>query len=196
MLPPMLLHGLKAVQDPRLPGIYFVADHRDPRGSSRVISDYTTGTANKRAALALARLLSGRAEDPAKWEVHHVVEAQDYADVDAQGLLLQGRNSVFYRHVMPCVLIHGDEEHRLYSRLLQSKGSDKSFAKGSGDIPQRSRSAMAKASNPAERAALRRHVATLIDHYRHVYEGDAVLTRLAANLLTEALSPLGRPAPK
>jgi hypothetical protein len=192
MLPRQLLDGLRAFTDPGFPGFYFVSDHRDPRGSSRVLCNYADGTRRKASIFELAALASGHAERPGDWDVHHVVEAQDYADIDLDGLLLTGRSSGFYRMVMPCVIIHRAEEHRLYSRLLQSRGSEKHARKGSGDLRERAVAAMARAATVQGRAELLRHAQMLIDHYGYVYEGDPVLTRIAQNLLGEACTAIRR----
>lgn len=197
MIAAQYLQGVKWVPFEPLPGVCFAHDYRDPTGASRVLATYNKGRAGKSAIFAWMRRLANQVETPGDWDFHHIVEAQDYADVDFTGRLTRGYESDFYLRQMPCVLIDSRPrvgEHRMFNASLHTAAAAEHFKnRGPGDIPARSRRAVARAANPAEHLRLRSEVVRLRDElYRWTYEGDPVLQQISHNVFTEALTLLHR----
>lgn len=168
-----------------LPGLYTVADYRDPN-SSRWICTYADGQRHK---TALFKLMSrvGQLELPGDWDIHHIVEGHHYADIDFRGELDR-----IYQHQLPCVFLHRREEHTLYSRLAKTSAVSEMF-RGKGmpkTAADRSKAVAKDARDPRNRAMLRKRVEDMRSYYRGVYMGDPVLTMIADKVLDEALTKL------
>lgn len=168
-----------------LPGLYTVADHRN-RNSTRWLCTYADGQRHKTALFGLMRRL-GQNEQPAEWDIHHIVEGHHYADIDFRGELERT-----YQHQLPCVFLHRREEHTLYSRLART-GAVSELFRGQG-LPRkavdRSKAVALEAKDPRNRAMLRKRVEDLRSYYKGVYMGDTVLSMIANNVLDEALTKL------
>ena len=180
MLPSRYLTGVRATQLEDFPGVFAAADYRSS-SSSRFVCSYDDGRRHKlRLFQFLARL--GQREARAEWDLHHVVEGQHFADID-----FAGRIRTAYAQELPVVLIHKNE-HVAYNQLLHVSATDEMFRDAlPDDLVQRSRAAAASAARPAERAALRARVARLAQLYDGAYAGDAILQRIARNVLDDAL---------
>lgn len=175
------LRGIQAVPFDQFPGIWAVTHHRRD-DSSRFISSYADGKTNKGGLFRfLAR--AGQIEARRQWDLHHIVEGQHFADVD-----FGGRLQAMYQNELPVVLIQKDE-HVAYNMLLHVSATDEMFRDTlPADLLARSRQAVADASQPARRPALRARVDKLIELYEGAYMTDPVLTQIALNVLTDARS--------
>lgn len=178
------LSSLPYQQVDSFPGFFAVADHRRP-DSSRFICTYSDGKRHKQNFfLFLGKL--GQLETSAEWELHHIVEGRHYADVDFRGEL-----TMLYEDVLPCVLIHRSE-HELYSRLASIRATKELYLTSglSNDMNVRSTQVAQEAGSIQNRAALEKRLEKLISLYRHAYEGDYVLQKIALNVLADAAEKL------
>jgi hypothetical protein len=179
MMPEHYVAGLNAIDGDR-PGVYGVRHARQP-ASWRIICSYEDGIRHK-SALFGAMAAGGQAEAAGRWEWHHVVERQHYADID-----FDGRLEVLYRSELPCVLLI-NTEHRAYNRLLHITETDELHRDHNlpADLLVRSRTVAAAARNLNQHPALRARVSALRQLYRDAYEGDPVLIRIADNVFDDA----------
>lgn len=182
MLPRKYLQGLDVDPFEGCAGVFATPNPRS-RGW-RYISSYADGKRHKPRIFALLKQ-HGQPEIAAEWELHHVVEGQHFADVD-----FTGRLATLYEAELPCVLIHRNE-HVAYNQLLHIKATDEMFRdRLPRDLLERSRQSAADAKDRRKHAELRARVLKLKDLYRNAYQGDAVLQKIADNVLSEALLKL------
>lgn len=183
MLPDKYLLGMNAMPFAGLEGVFAVVDYRS-RASSRFVACYVDGKRNKEEIFAVLEKL-GQKEAPGEWELHHVVERQHFADVD-----FSGRLEFAYENELPCVLIHRNE-HVAYNQLLHVKATDELFREALPRVLlQRSRAAVADARDRRKHRLLQARVDHLRTLYRHLYQGDAPLQRIADNVFLDALAQL------
>jgi hypothetical protein len=181
------LRGLEADPFEGAPGVFAVA-HARRAGAYRYFSTYAAGRAHKRHIFDLLT-----AHTPAtspdrwvarEWDLHHVVEGQDFASID-----FRGRLAAVYRDELPCVLLD-KKEHHAYNSLLHSGPTDELYRDGAlpAAMLARSQTVAAEYRTPARRPALRARVQALAELYRNAYAGDPVLQRVARNVFDEALA--------
>jgi hypothetical protein len=176
------LNGVSAVQAPAMRGIYVVSHHRDP-DKSRIVGSYRDAKKHKSTIFTLMGDLLGAREDLGDWDLHHVVEAQHFADID-----FRGRLHTAYYDELPIVLILKDE-HVTYDKLLHIKDADRLVSgELTPDLVERSESAAAMAADSESRPALRDRLGKLALLYQDAYSGEAVLQRIAKNVIDDALS--------
>jgi hypothetical protein len=177
----MLLHYLDGVRYHNYVGlvgtVYFVPDYR---GGWRLIATYTDGTAHKGRIFNDLRK-RGQKENIGEWEWHHIVEGNHLASVDFNGSL-----SVSYENDFPCVLIHGREEHSLYSRMFRTAAGRELYRNDhhTGNETKRMASARAEAkANPNWKALFLERTDRLITMYDDAYSGDFIMQQISRNVL-------------
>ncbi len=185
MMPRRFVQGLDA-DDFDMPGVFGVAHARAP-GSWRILCSYADGRRHK-ARIFRNLEQAGQRESRGKWDWHHVVEGQHYADID-----FLGRLERMYDAELPCVLIHRDE-HVAYNQLLHTRATDE-LHRASGlprAMRERAAETAAAARDRSRHPALRTRLAELQRLYLRVYQGDPVLQAVARNVLAEAGEALQR----
>lgn len=184
-----------------LPDIYFVSDYREER-ATRIVGTHKNLTGQyKRQVFQLIELFDRRATIRKAWESHHIVEGQDFADLDLTGSL-----PALYQDGLPCVLIH-KHEHDAYSFMLRDeKTRSHLFTPYRPALLERFPSKTDRARHTASlgRQVLQlplgqRHTNKTAQHllervegleqiYRSVYKGDHVLYQIAMNVFEEVRS--------
>lgn len=163
-------------------GIFVAEHHRG--GGYRYLSTYADGKRHKARIFDLLKRY-GQPESRGRWDLHHVVEGQDFANIDFTGQL-----PTLYQNALPCVLIERNE-HIAYNQLLHVKETDELFRERlSPGMLQRSAQVAALARDRREHAKLRLQVQKLRQLYRRAYEGDHVLQKVADNVFDVALTQL------
>ncbi len=176
------LHGLQTDPFEGCVGI-FVADHYRA-GSYRYLTTYADGKRHKARIFDLLKRY-GQIESRGRWDLHHVVEGQHFADIDFTGEL-----PTLYKNALPCVLIERNE-HIAYNQLLHVRETDELFRERlPSDMLQRSAHVAALARDRREHGTLRLQVQKLRQLYRRAYEGDHVLQKVADNVFDVALAQL------
>lgn len=174
------LFGLDT-NDYDIPGIFGTQDTRHS-GTWRILCSYNDGKTHKKTLFAKLAAY-GQQESAKTWQLHHVVERQHYADIDFTGQLTN-----MYLNILPCVLLP-EEEHRTYNSLLHIGETADLFLDASLPIEviKRAQTTANEARNPGNHARLRRRAEEMQRLYENAYSGDAVLTRVAQNVIDTAL---------
>lgn len=179
-----------------IPGFYLVKHHLGG-DRYRVLGDYENLKSGKSQLFQFLEDLESASRDsdsgssskrlytrPEEWDFHHVVEGRHYANA-----MLSGELAEFYANRLPCVLVHGAEEHRLYSRLFAIKET-KTFFQGhdfAGTTSERANKTLALAKTLEGRNEIKMRVQRMSHWYNEFYEGDWVLQLVSRNVFNEVL---------
>lgn len=183
MLPLRYLDALDADDFEGCPGLFALPHHKQ-EGAWRYVGSYQDAKRHKKKVFELLKR-HGQREDPARWDLHHIVEGQHFADVDFTGGLAR-----LYEEELPVVLIHKDE-HIAYNQLLHIRETDELFR---GDLPsdmrERAAATHRAALDPSNHGEMRARVFRLQSLYGQAYADDGVLSRIAQNVLRVQLQRL------
>jgi hypothetical protein len=184
MMPKRYLNGIR-YGETFMDGVYMVDDYRS-QDSSRWVGSYADLRASKLQILHIAYRISRQRENPADWDVHHIVERKHLADVDFQGTL-----GVAYEQELPCVLIHRKSEHQSYTSTLGSPEATMLFrSRLPKRMADRSLRAQELCTEATGRKLLRSQAQLLMEMYSNHYEGDPALERIARNVFRSVLKGL------
>jgi hypothetical protein len=190
------LRGIRCDTSADFPGLYFT-EHHSQKGSWRILGTYTDLHKHKSKFFSTMQL-GGQNENPEEWDIDHIVEGHDYADVDITGNLQHS-----YDNVLPCVLIYKKQEHATKTPTMRTRARREIYLPyrqhlhgNRFDRAQQARSLWLQLNKSvgAARAQiiqeLRERISALQKLYVDYYGRDYVLKRVAWNVFEELLSKL------
>ena len=143
-----------------IPGIYVTGHHIK---GWRYFSNYKNGNSKKQ--LIFQKLAgAGMKENKGDWDWHHVVEGNHLAP-----LFTSLNYDRLYASEWPTVLLHSAEEHKILNSLFRSKGTSNGLQKAG--------------TTPLKGNERNIYLNTLYRRYQDIYSGDAVLQKVAHNVI-------------
>ena len=204
MIPPRYVQRIPGLRPMATPPDTWIADR--PRGlGSYWITAHASGSAWKRGFLDFVREFE-RAEgrNPwvtvganRTWHFHHIVELRHCADLDAEGWLARGRDSIFSSHLAPCVLLSAEEHSHYTFWSLGARETPEIYSTGEPNarVIARSAEARAKAGSAAGRRELHRRLKEIRTLYTHTYEPEPTLQAIAVRVLDHLEEAILHPIP-
>lgn len=131
------------------------------------------------------------------WHFHHIVELRHCADVDAEGWMERGRDSVFSSLLAPCVLLSSEEHFHYTFWSLGARETPAIYSTGEPNrrVMARSAEARARAGTATGRRELHRRLKDIRTLYAHTYEPEPILGAVAARVLDHLEEAILNPIP-
>jgi hypothetical protein len=170
--------------------------HHAQPGQHRFVMTYADGQAKKASVFSLLKAFGVNRLVPSEWDLHHIVEGRHFADLD-----FRGEYTTMYAQELPCILLHRQSEHSLYTVLAGIKATKELYLdKISGDSEARASQTCTLFSTikgsrddkwrGEQLDILRQRLANMRKLYGNTYSGDPLMRQIAKNVLDVAESKL------